>query len=101
MTPFYYVFEEYLVQHVPIWGPFLERPDDFSGPKANFVIKTCLIVSSTVPSSQIGQFRFITLLSNRYFHCIDFKINDTLILNAKTANVKQLFGPEKFSGLDF
>ena len=23
------------------WGPFLERPGNFSGPKANFKIKTC------------------------------------------------------------
>ena len=26
-------------------GPFLERPGNFSGPKANFEIKTCLIVA--------------------------------------------------------
>ena len=30
------------VQLVPCnWGPFLERPRNFSGPKANFKIKTC------------------------------------------------------------
>ena len=33
------------LQTVRAWGPFLERPDNFSGPKANFEIKTCWIVA--------------------------------------------------------
>ena len=27
------------------WDPFLERPGNFSGPKANFEIKTCWILA--------------------------------------------------------
>ena len=44
ITLFIIVFEEHLVKHALIWGPFLERPGNLSGPKANFEIKTCLIV---------------------------------------------------------
>ena len=45
-----------------VWGPFLERPGNFSGLKANFKIKTWLnlLNISTVPSSQTGQFCSLT-----------------------------------------
>ena len=48
--------------------------------------------SSTVPSSQTSQI----CSADRQFHCITFKIVEILILNANTANIKQLSsGPEK------
>ena len=48
--------------------------------------------SSTVPSSQTSQIRSV----DRQFHCISFKIVEILILNANTANIKQLSsGAEK------
>ena len=40
-------------------GPFLERPGDFSGPKANFHQNQNLLNSGTVPRSQTSQFYFI------------------------------------------
>ena len=69
----------------------LERPGNFTGPKANnfqiqFIYQK-LLNSSTVRSSFTGQFCFV--------NCIIFKIIETLILNANTANIKQFFGPEK------
>ena len=54
-----------------------------------------MLNSSTVPSSQTGQFCFV----NWWLHCLIFKVIETLILNANTTNVKELFGPEKLSGL--
>ena len=33
------------LQTVRAWGPFLERPGNFTGPKANFEIETCWIVA--------------------------------------------------------
>ena len=54
-----------------------------------------MLNSSTVPSSQTGQFCFV----NWWLHYLIFKVTETLILNANTANVKELFGPEKLSGL--
>ena len=77
------------------WGPFYERPGSFLGPKANFEIKTCSMVSSTFPSLQTGQFCFVDL----YFHFIIFKIIETLILNVNPTNTKQLFMLKKLSGL--
>ena len=41
------------------WGPFLEIPGNFSGPKANFWNQTQLN-SSTVPSSQTSRFSSLT-----------------------------------------
>ena len=40
-------------------GPFLERPGNFSGPKANFHQNQNLLNSGTVPRSQTSQFYFI------------------------------------------
>ena len=39
-------------------GPFLERPGNFSGPKANFEIKTCL---------KVAQFLTRTRVQSRFF----------------------------------
>ena len=50
--------------------------------------------SSTVPNSQTGQFCFV----NWRFHCIIFKIIETLILNVNMASSKQLSRPEKLPG---
>ena len=48
--------------------------------------------SSTVPSSQTSQI----CSADQQFHCITFKIVEILILNANTANIKQLSSrPEK------
>ena len=35
-------------------GPFLENPDNFWGPKANFNIETCLIVAQFQPRKQVN-----------------------------------------------
>ena len=53
------------------------------------------ITAQFCPSSQTGQFCFV----NWYFHCIIFKVIDTLILNANTLSIKQLLRSETFSGL--
>ena len=58
-------------------------------------LDNCSANSSTVPCSQTCQFCFV----NRCFHFTIFKITETLISTANTENIKQLFGPEKLSGL--
>ena len=64
-----------------------------SGPRARYskgpVTFRVQLNSSTV------RFWFV----NGQFHIVIFKIIEALILNANTANIKQLFGPEKLSGL--
>ena len=50
-----------------------------------------MLNSSTVPSSQTGQFCFV----NWWLHCLIFKVIETLILNANMAKINQLLGPEK------
>ena len=61
-------------------GPFLEKPGNFSGAKANFEIKTCWIVAQFLAQKLVD---FASLTDS---HCIIFKISETLILNANTAN---------------
>ena len=58
------------------------------------ILKSKLVELLQAPSSQTSQFCFLTW----YFHCIIFKIIETLILNANTVYIKQLSGPEKLSG---
>ena len=60
---------------------YLERPGNFSGPEANFEIKTCLIVAQFLAHKSVG---FASLTDS----FINFKINETLILNANTPNIK-------------
>ena len=67
------------------WDPFLGRPDNFSGPKANFEIKTSWI------AAKFQAHKPVNFASLTEFHYIIFKIIETLILNANTANIKQLF----------
>ena len=38
---------------MPTSGPFLEKPGNFSGPNANFKIKTCWIVAQFVAHKPI------------------------------------------------
>ena len=58
------------------------------------ILKSKLVELLQAPSSQTSQFCFLTW----YFHCIIFKIIETLILSANTVYIKQLAGPEKLSG---
>ena len=37
--------------------PFLEKPGNFSGPKKNFKIKTCLMVAQGLPHKPVNLFR--------------------------------------------
>ena len=67
----------------------------FSKGPIPFGIQRRILKSKPVPSSKPSQFCFV----NWYFHCIIFKIIETLILNANTANVKQLLGPQKLLGI--
>ena len=67
----------------------------FSNGAKTFRIQRQILKSKPVPSSQTGQFCYV----NWYFHCIIYKNIEILILNENTANIKQLFGPEKLSGL--
>ena len=76
------------------WGPFLERPGKFSGPKANFKITTCWIVAQLLAHKQVN---FASL--NDGFLVLFLKIIEPLILNATTRSLKHLSGPEKFRGL--
>ena len=69
-------------------GSFLERPGNFSGPKANFKIKKCWIVAQFLAHTPV----------NWKFHCIFFKQIKTLILHANTTNTKQISEPEKLPG---
>ena len=77
----------YFVQQACFWlgrrGPFLKRLGNFSGPKANFKIKTCSILS-TVPRSQTSQF------------CITFKMIETLIFHANRANINSFPGLKSY-----
>ena len=76
------------------WGPFLERPGKFSGPKANFKITTCWIVAQLLAHKQVN---FASL--NDGFLVLLLKIIEPLILNATTTSLKHLSRPEKFRGL--
>ena len=58
------------------------------------ILKSKLVELLQALSSQTSQFCFLTC----FFHCIIFKIIETLILSANTVYIKQLSGPEKLSG---
>ena len=75
-------------------GPFLGRPGNFSGPKANFKITTCLMVA------QFQAYKPVNFASlNDSFLVLFLKIIEPLILNAITTSLKHLSGPGKFRGL--
>ena len=65
-NPSYFVFEEYLVQHARNWGPFLERPNNFSGPKANFEIKTCLVVAQVLAHKAVSFASLLFLVTDSF-----------------------------------
>ena len=69
-------------------GPFLERPDNFSGPKVNFEIKTSWIVPQFLAYKPVN----FALLTDNFIINFNFinLIIETLILSAYTANIKQL-----------
>ena len=89
-------FAQYGSRQFVIRGPFLLGPGNFSRPKANFEVKTCklLIVAQFLAHKPVN----FASLTDAFILPI-FKITETLILNANTENIKQLFGPEKLSGL--
>ena len=78
-------------------GLFLEIPGNFSGPKANFKIKTCWILRAKFLERK--PVSFASFFVNWWFRCIVFKIIEISISNENMANVKQLSGPEKLPGL--
>ena len=71
-----------LVEFYP-WGPFLKTLNNFLGPKAIIKLKS-------VEQQHTNQSIQLLLI---------FKIVETLILNANSANIKQLFGPKRLVGL--
>ena len=74
-------------------GPVSRKARELFWPEGKF--ENLNLFNSTVPSSQTRQFCFV----NWQFHCIIFKIIETLIFNLNAANINQLFGPEKLPGL--
>ena len=71
-------------------GPFLERPGNFSGPNANFVIKTWCIIAQFLANKPV---HFASLTLTDTFIVSFSKFIDTVIMNANRANIKELFGP--------
>ena len=69
------------------WGPFLERPGNFSGPKAN-VWNQNQLNTSTVPSSQTSRFCSLT----------DILIHYNFDLECKPGRHKTAFGARKVTG---
>ena len=75
-------------------GPVSRKALLFFGSKGKFWNQN-LLNSSTIPSSQTGQFCFV----NWYFYCIIFKIIETYgQLDCKHGKHKELFGSEKVIG---
>ena len=68
-------------------GQFLQRAENFSVPKANFKIQTCLIVAQFL-AHKLVNFASLTdsfdVLVSKFFEI------ETLILNVNTANTKRL-----------
>ena len=84
---------EKLTRWIAKMGSFLERPGNFSGPKANFKIKTCWIIAQFLAHKPVNLVSlidsFIVLFSNR------LKLWSWI---HKKTNTKQLSGPEKLLG---
>lgn len=62
-----------MLKYMETRGPFLERRDNLSGPKANFEIKISWINSRKVPRSQTGKFASLTdnFIVSIIFHIIE------------------------------
>ena len=72
-------------------APFLDRPGNFSGPKANYKVKTCWMVALFLAQKPVN---FASLTDSLiWFSKLMF---EALILNA---NTKRLFGAEELSQL--
>ena len=70
-------------------SPFLDRPGNFSGPKANFKVNTCWMVAQFLAQKPVN---FASLTDSLiWFSKLMF---ETLILNA---NTKRLSGAEELS----
>ena len=63
----------YLVVSKKAWGPFLERPGIFSGPKANFKINTCCIVVQFLAHNHFQNYLILDLECNRSKHKTAFQ----------------------------
>ena len=48
-------------EELPIWGPFLERPDNLAGPKSYFEIKFSRKVGCVLTSNEV---HFVSLADN-------------------------------------
>ena len=88
-------FAQYGSRQFVIRGPFLQRPGNFSSPKANFEVKTCklLIVAQFLAHKPVN---FASLTD--VFILPIFKITETLILNAKHGKQKTAFRARKVIG---
>ena len=75
-------------------GPFLERPGNFSGPKANFEIKTCWIVAQFLAHKPVNS----ASLTDTFIVSFSRLLKLMVSLIANTANIKELFGSEKVIG---
>ena len=75
--------------------PFLERPGNFSGAKANFEIETCWIVAQFLAHKPVN----FALLTDSFIVSFSKLVKLWSWMQTRPATIKQLFGPEKFSGL--
>ena len=69
--------------------PLSRRSENFTGPKANFKVKTCWIMAQFLAHKPV-QFCFV----NWWYYWMIFKRIRTLIFNANRTNTKHLFGVE-------
>ena len=76
-------------------GPFLERPGNFSGAKANFEIKTCWIVAQFLAHKPDS----FASLTDSFIVLFSKLVKLWSWMQTRPANIKQLFGPEKLSRL--
>ena len=80
------------VKDTPFGDLFLKKPGIFwvrTQILKSKPVKYILIVAQFLAHKPVN---FVSLIFE--FHCIIFKITETLILNANAANIKQVSGPE-------
>ena len=63
----------YRRRSVMAWGPFLKRPSNFSGLKANFKINTCCIVVQFLAHNHFQNYLILDVECNRSKHKTAFQ----------------------------
>ena len=76
-------------------GPFLEKPSNFSDAKANFEIKTCWIVAQFLAQKMVN----FASLTDSFIVSFSKLVKLWSWMQTRPTSIKQLFGPEKLSGL--